>query len=151
MPSEKRENQPDNDNSCKHLLCSLSSLIRTHRSNTEKGENLWRKSSKREMWQLEPQQLKLRLLQFPWFVAKILWIPWVSSWATKFTLIPPSSYMKVPQFLTQWRKKIYTEKASVQNNGPFNMGKEFCNFAHIMTKHFFYYFLQKVVGRNLFL
>lgn len=30
----------------------------------------------------------------------------------------------------------YTEKASVQNNGACNMGKEFCNFTHDVTRHF---------------
>lgn len=45
--------------------------------------------------------------------------------------------MEIPQLSIQWRKKYrYTEKASVQNNGAFNMG----NFTHYVTRHFLFLF-----------
>lgn len=155
MPSDKRKNQTNNDNLCKHTFVILQPQqphqnTPCHHSDTVRGEILWTKSSKREMSQMaiwataikiKTAAVSLICSQKPMDTLSFTVVPW----ATKSTLSHPSSKRagsrKYLSFQFNGEKKYIQKRASVQNNGASNMGKEFCNFTHYIT--FFFIFCRR--------
>lgn len=147
MPSDKRKNQTNNDNLCKHTFVILQPQqphqnTPCHHSDTVRGEILWTKSSKREMSQMaiwataikiKTAAVSLICSQKPVDILSFTVVPW----ATKSTLSHPSSKRVGSQKYLSCQfngEKIHIQKrAPVQNNGASNVGKEFCNFTHYIT------------------